>query len=98
MGPALRIFKHPRRNPEKGPALLRKALFGLDTLADLAEPGTMVLPRPPGRNHTARHGANRSLDPDAGIDVNDDGSNQDEPEKGVQQSGGANHADGKELR
>ena len=35
MGPALRIFSHPRRNPEKGPALLRKALFGLDALADL---------------------------------------------------------------
>src|SRR5712664_1341950 len=65
---------------EPRPALLRKALFGLDALADLAQPRAMMLPRPTGRHPAARHGANRSFDPDPGVNVHDDGEDQDERE------------------
>src|SRR6202051_3395021 len=98
MGPTLRIFNYPHRIPGKGPALLRKALFGLDALAGLAEPRAMMLPGPTRRNPAARHRANRSFDPDPGVDVHDDGEDQDEREKGVQQIGDTNHSDGKEPR
>src|SRR5258706_13831298 len=74
-----------------------QGLLGVHPLADLAKPCAVVLPRPTGRNPAARHRANGTLDPDAGIDVNDDGADQDERQKGVQQSGGTNRTDGKEI-
>src|SRR5260221_9815470 len=90
---------HPSSpQPRQRSSAFAQALFGLDALADLAEPRAMVLPRPTGRNHAARHGADRSLDPDSGIDVNDDGEDQHEREKGMRQSGESNHADGKKPR
>ena len=64
------------------PALMcADAYFCARLLVSSRKPGAMVLPRPAWRNPAAGHRANRSLDPDRGIDVNDDGADQHEREK-----------------
>src|SRR5579871_2272766 len=73
-------------------------LFLRNALGDLAEPSTVVLPGPAGRYPTAGHRAYRSLDPEGGVDVDDDRANEHERTEGVQQRGEADQVDGKEYR
>src|SRR6266850_7244109 len=44
----------------------------------LAEPGPVMLPGPARRHRTPGHRLHRALDPDAGIDMHDDGADQNE--------------------
>uniref|UniRef100_A0A1I8AP84 Efflux RND transporter periplasmic adaptor subunit n=1 Tax=Steinernema glaseri TaxID=37863 RepID=A0A1I8AP84_9BILA len=53
----------------------------------------MVLARPRAADPAMQHGADRALDPDAGIDVHDDAQHQHEAGQGMQQGGQANGVD-----
>ncbi|MNH13053.1 hypothetical protein D3C79_726130 [compost metagenome] len=44
-----------------------------------------------------QHGADRALDPDAGVDVHDDAENQHERRQGVEQRGQANDLDAEQM-
>src|SRR5881227_4009057 len=62
-------------------------------MADLAEPGPMMLPRPARCHGAPEHGVQRALHPDRGVDVQQDRADQHERAHGVYQGGEANHAD-----
>src|SRR5580658_11479 len=62
-------------------AMIGATLPLLDTLGHLAKPGTVMFPRPARGNPAARHGANRPFDPDPGVNMHDDGADEQKGEK-----------------
>src|SRR5580658_8299010 len=75
-------------------AMIGATLPLLDVLGHVAKPGAVMLPGPPRRDPTTRHRANRAFDPDPGVDVHDDRTNEYESEKRVRQRTEAYHIDG----
>src|SRR5437016_2547431 len=61
-------------------------------MSDLAEPGPMMLPRPPGRHGAPEHGMDRALHPDRSVDVDQNRADQHERAHRVQQRGEANQS------
>src|SRR5471030_325362 len=60
---------------------------------DFFEPAFVVFLRPAVGDRAAHHRAYRPLDPQAGVDVDDDGGDDQKRAEGVQQRGEADHVD-----
>src|SRR5690606_6027732 len=90
--------------PEKASATPRVALASLQwaqsvllAVGDLTVPELVVLARPAVADLAGEHGAEGALDPDRGVDVDDDRHHQHEGGEGVRQRGQADGVDTEQV-